>query len=112
MFADIAYAMGASGEGAAGQAGGGLQPLITMALVFFIFYFLLIRPQQKRLKDHKSLIDSIEKGDDVITNGGILGKVVGITEKVITLEIGEKARIKVLKSSISGLQKDMGNNNQ
>jgi preprotein translocase subunit YajC len=104
MFADIAYAMAAPPGAEGGQ--GGIGPLITMALVFFIFYFLLIRPQQKRLKDHNAFLDRISKGDDVITNGGILGKVVGITDKVITLEIGEKIRVKVLKSSVSGLQKD------
>jgi len=108
MFADIAYAMAPPAEG--GQAGGGLGPLITMGVVFFIFYFLLIRPQQKKLKEHNSFLDSIEKGDDVVTNGGILGKVVGVTDKVITLEMGEKIRIKMLKSAIASRQKDMNNN--
>lgn len=108
MFADLAYAMAQGGE--AGGQGGGAAPLFTMAIIFMIFYFLLMRPQQKKLKEHKSFLDSIKKGDDVITNGGILGKVVGVTDKVLTLEVGEKIKIKVLKSSIASSQK--GTNNQ
>jgi preprotein translocase subunit YajC len=109
MFADIVYAM-APGSGEGGQ--GGITPLITMAAVFFIFYLLLIRPQQKRLKEHKVFLDNINKGDEVITNGGMLGKVVGITDKVLTIEIGENMRIKVLKSSISGSQKSLKDTRQ
>jgi preprotein translocase subunit YajC len=110
MFTDIAYAMAPAG-GDGGQ-GGGLGPLITMGLVFFIFYFLLIRPQQKRLKEHKAFLDRIEKGDEVVTNGGIFGRVTGITDRAITLQVGENVKIKVLKSAISSLQKDAGNQQQ
>ncbi len=104
MFTDIAYAMGSQGaEG--GQSGTGA--LFTMVIVFFIFYFILIRPQQKRLKEHRSFVDNIQKGDEVVTNGGMLGKVVGVTDKIVTLDVGEKLRIKMLKSSISASQKNL-----
>ncbi|MFC1855768.1 preprotein translocase subunit YajC, partial [Thermodesulfobacteriota bacterium] len=74
------------------------------------FYFLLIRPQQKRIKEQKAFVDNLEKGADVVTNGGILGRIVGVTDTVFTLEIGDKVKIKVLKSAVSRLQKDSANN--
>jgi preprotein translocase subunit YajC len=83
--------------------------LIPMAGIFLIFYFLLIRPQQKRQKDHDAMLGAIEKGDEVITSGGLHGKVVGTTEETLTLEIGavkgERIRVKVARSKIETKQK-------
>ncbi|HPS94179.1 MAG: preprotein translocase subunit YajC [Syntrophaceae bacterium] len=75
-----------------------IAPLI---LIFIVFYFLLIMPQQKKAKQHKQMLESIQKGDDVITSGGIHGKVVGITDQVLTIDVGEKMKIKVSKEFIA-----------
>ena len=78
--------------------------LVPMLLIFVIFYFLLIRPQQKRQREQETLIKGIEKGDDVVTAGGLHGKVVGVTDDVLTLDIGAQAgqsvRVKVSRSKI------------
>ena len=83
--------------------------LVPMAAIFLIFYFLLIRPQQKRQKEHDAMLAAIEKGDSVITSGGLHGKVVGTTDDTLTLEIGavkgERIRVKVARSKIEAKQK-------
>lgn len=66
-----------------------------------IFYFLLIRPQQKRAKDHRKMVDAIGKGDEVVTNGGVLGKIIDVTEQYITLEIAEGVHIKLQRQAIA-----------
>ena len=95
---DIAYAMGGGGEGAAGF--GGFIPIILM---FVIFYFLLIRPQQKRQKEQKSMITSLKKGDRIITSGGLHGRITGLDDTTLTLEIADKVRVKVGRSSVAGM---------
>ncbi len=96
MFDQIAYAM-APGQG--GQGGFGM--FIPLILLFGIFYFLLIRPQQKRQREHKDLLANLRKGDQVITAGGLYGRITGLTDTVVTLEITEKVRVKVARSQIS-----------
>ena len=95
---DLAYAMG-SPAGGGGQAGG-LYTFLPLILLFAVFYFLLIRPQQKRAKQHKSFMENLKKGDTVITSGGLYGKITGITDEAITIEIAEKVRVKVAKSAV------------
>jgi preprotein translocase subunit YajC len=101
---DIAYAMGQIGGagGAAGQ-GGGFAAFVPIVLMFVIFYFLLIRPQQKKAKTHQEMINNLKKGDRVITSGGIYGLITSLDESNATLEIAEKVRIKVTRGSIAGL---------
>jgi preprotein translocase subunit YajC len=96
--------MGQTG-GAGGQAGqgGGLTAFVPIILMFVIFYFLLIRPQQKKAKSHQEMINNLKKGDRVITSGGIYGLITNIDETTATLEIAEKVRIKVTRSSIAGI---------
>jgi preprotein translocase subunit YajC len=78
-------------------------PQILMLVVMFgIFYFLLIRPQQKRAREHQDLLKALKKGDRVVTNGGIFGTVTGIDDKIAVIEISEKVRIKVLRSQVAG----------
>jgi preprotein translocase subunit YajC len=83
---------------------GGLSMLVPMAAIFLIFYVLLIRPQQKKQKEHEDLLKSIAKGDEVVTSGGIYGKVTGTSDEVLTLEIaaakGEAIRVKVDRTRI------------
>ncbi len=100
---DVAYAMGAQ----PGQAGGdGIQSLIQflpIVLIFVVFYFLLIRPQQKKAKEHKALLENLKKGDNVITQGGVEGKVAAIQDQMVILEIADKVRVRVARPYIAGL---------
>ncbi len=96
---DIAYAMGGGGaEGAAGF--GGFIPIILM---FVIFYFLLIRPQQKRQKEQRNMISNLKKGDRIMTSGGLHGRITGLDDNTLTLEIADKVRVKVGRQSVAGL---------
>lgn len=96
MFDQVAYAM-SPGQG--GQQGFGM--FLPLILLFGIFYFLMIRPQQKRAKEHKALLANLRKGDQVITAGGMYGRITGITDTVVTIEIAEKIRVKVARNQIS-----------
>ncbi len=90
--------------GAAGQGGaGGFSAFIPLILMFVIFYFLLIRPQQKKSKDHKAMISNLKKGDRIITSGGIHGRITGESDTTLTVEIAEKVRVKVNRGNIGGL---------
>ncbi len=82
--------------------GAGWQTIIFIGVLFAIMYFVMIRPQQKQLKEQRNMLASLKKGDDVITQGGLLGKVYLVTDKLVTLEIASNVRIRVLKSSIQG----------
>lgn len=98
----LAYAMGQGGSGGGGQ-GGSLGAFIPLILMFVIFYFLLIRPQQKKAKMHKQMLSAIKKGDRVVSSGGLHGVITGISDDVVTMEIAPKVRVKVSRGSISGI---------
>lgn len=83
---------------------GGITSFLPLILIFVIFYFLLIRPQQKKVKDHQTYIAGLKKGDKVITNGGIHGEITGLTDTVVTLEIADNVRIKIARPHIAGAQ--------
>jgi preprotein translocase subunit YajC len=88
-----------------GQAAGGPGPLVQVLFfgaLFAIMYFLMIRPQAKQLKEHKSLISSLKKGDEVVTQGGLIGRIYAITDTMVTLEIANSVRVRVLKTSVQG----------
>lgn len=99
----VAHAMGTAGQGGGGQAGGGFAAFVPLLLMVVIFYFLLIRPQQKKQKEHRSMLSSLQKGDVIVTQGGLQGKVVGLTDTVATIEIAEKVRVKVQRGYIAAL---------
>ena len=99
----LAYAMGVGGTGGGGGQGGGFAALVPLLLMFAIFYFLLIRPQQKKQKKHREVLSTLKRGDMVVTSGGLHGKITGLTERVITLEIAEKVRVKVGRGYIAGM---------
>ena len=83
-----------------GVADGGLLSLLPLVLIFVVFYFLLIRPQQKRAQEHKKMGEGIKSGDEVVTNGGTLGKITGIGEQFVTLEVAAGVEIKVQRQAI------------
>src|SRR6266436_7000265 len=97
MFVSTAYAQGFSlGDNQA------MMQFLPLVLIFVVFYFLLIRPQQKRAKDHKTMLSALRRGDRVVTGGGIIGtvaKVIGDDE--VTVDIAEGTRVRVLRSTIS-----------
>ena len=99
----LAYAMGGGGTGGAGGQGGGIGAFLPLILMFAIFYFLLIRPQQKKAKQHKQLLAALKKGDRVVSSGGLHGVVTGLTDEVVTMEIAPKVRVKVSRGSIAGI---------
>ncbi len=95
----IAFAM----AGQAQQGGGNpIVAFLPLILIFIIFYFLLIRPQQKRAKEHQKFLEGLKRGDRVFTSGGIIGHVVRVDNNVVTLEIANDIHIKVIKSYIAG----------
>ncbi len=99
---NIAYAMGQGGAGAPGGSGG-FASFIPLILMFVIFYFLLIRPQQKKTKEHRQMIDNLKTGDRIITSGGLHGRITGVSESALTVEIAEKVRVKVNRSNVSAM---------
>ncbi|MGH7772310.1 MAG: preprotein translocase subunit YajC [Candidatus Binatia bacterium] len=82
-----------------------LVSFIPLILVFVIFYLLLIRPQQKKAKEHREMLGKLKKNDEVMTGGGIYGKVVGLTDTVVTLEVAPNVRIRVHRAQVSTLIK-------
>jgi len=97
---NIAYAMGTGGATGGAGSGGGLTAFVPLILMFAIFYFLLIRPQQKKAKEHQNMINSIKKGDRVITSGGIHGRIMAVDDTTVSIAVAEKIRIKVSSGNI------------
>jgi len=90
---------------AAGAAPAGLNQLgqfVPLVLIFVVFYFLLIRPQQKKAKEHQDFLSSMKKGDVVVSSGGLIGTITGLTDTVITLEVADNVRVKVSRPYITG----------
>ena len=81
--------------------------ILPLGLMFAVFYFLLIRPNQKKMKTREQFLKSMKRGDDVITNGGLRGRVTGITDMYVTLEVADNVKLKVLKSHIGFSALDM-----
>lgn len=98
-----AYAMAPpqAGGGAAGSLFMSLLPILAM---FAIFYFLLIRPEGKKRKDHKTMLDNLKEGDNILTTGGVYGTIIKIKDDVITLQIAENVKIKVSKNYVAALK--------
>lgn len=99
MFLAMAPAQG-------GQGGGDIfGTLIMFALIIFIFYFLILRPQQKKQKERQKLLDALKKGDKVITAGGIHGTVVGLEDKTVLVQVTDTVKLKIEKASVSVVNK-------
>lgn len=99
MFISTAYAQAGAG---ATPPGFELMQFLPLVLIFVVFYMLLIRPQQKRMKEHKSMLDALRRGDRVVTGGGIIGTVTKVgPDEEVTVEIGENIRVRVIRGTIS-----------
>lgn len=79
--------------------------LVPFALMFAVVYFLMIRPQQKKLKEQQAMISALKQGDEIVTNSGFLGKVAGINDKVVTVELADRVQVRMLKSQVSQVVK-------
>jgi preprotein translocase subunit YajC len=86
-----------------GAQGGTFAPLLMMVVFIVIFYFLLIRPQQKKAKEHQAMVSRLSTGDEVVTSGGILGRVTEVGDSFVTVEIADKVQIKVQKFQVASL---------
>ena len=102
MGIDLAYAMGPQPGGGQGST---FMTFLPIIFIFVIFYFLLIRPQQKQRKEHQNVLANIKVGDNVLTSGGIYGRITGIKDNIITVEISDKVRVKVNRGNIAGVDK-------
>jgi preprotein translocase subunit YajC len=103
MFESPAYAQAASG-GAANGTATFMAQVFPLILIFIIFYFLLIRPQQKRMKQHQAMIGGVKPRDTVITSGGLIGKVTKVDEHEIELEVATGVKVRVVKSMLSDIR--------
>ena len=81
----------------------GIMGFLPLIVIFALFYFMLIRPQMKRAKDQRKMIESLAKNDEVVTSGGLLGKIIDLDESFITVEIAEGVRVKVQKNAVTSL---------
>jgi preprotein translocase subunit YajC len=84
---------------------GFIETMIPFLVIIVLFYFLIFRPQGKRQKEHQNFVSSLKRGDEVITQSGLLGTIEGLTDQVVTLEIANGVRVKMLRSQISGSAK-------
>lgn len=98
----VAHAAGTAASSPMAGGAGGMLSFLPLILIFVVFYFLLIRPQQKQAKQHGQFLRELKSGDKVITKGGIYGTITGLTDSAITLEIAKDIRIKVTRDSIAG----------
>ena len=108
MIEDV-FAMGSAPQGAEGAGGAGfLLQMFPFLLMFLILYFLLIRPQQKRQREHQEMLDDLKNGDRIVTSGGILGTITGIKAEVLTIRIADNVKIEVQRSAISKIVSKKG----
>ena len=96
FFISNAYAQDAA-------TSGGLMSFLPLIVIFAVFYFMLIRPQMKRSKEHKQLVSQLAKGDEVITNGGLLGRITDVSDSFVTLEVADNIKIKIQRQAVANV---------
>ncbi len=87
-------------QASAAPAGGGIESILLILAMFAVMYFLMIRPQMKRAKEHKAMVESMQKGDEVVTAGGILGRITRVDDQYITVAIAEGVEIQAQRAAI------------
>ena len=97
---DSLFVLAAAGGGASAM----FVQIFPLILIFVVFYFFLIRPQQKRAKEHETKINSVQKNDEVVTGGGLMGKVIKVADDYVEVEIAPNVRVKAVKSTLSNVQ--------
>ena len=100
LMESVAWAQG-TGGGGAGSGPGGLLSFVPFVLIFVIFYFLLIRPQQKKQKEQKTLLDALKKGDKVVTTSGIWGTITNLGKETVTLQIADNTKVKMQRENVA-----------
>ena len=108
MFMQAAYAMGQTQQAQGAEAPNPLVSLMPLILMFVVFYFLLIRPQQKKQKEHQNMLSELKKNDEVITSGGIHATIINIKDKTYSLRVDDNVKIEVSKSAITTVKKKAG----
>lgn len=88
------------------QGGSMISTLIFFGLIFVIFYFMILRPQQKRQKERQKMIDSMKKGDKIVTSGGLHGKIVNVDDKTVLLDVGDNLKLKFERSAIASITRE------
>ncbi|MCG2842809.1 preprotein translocase subunit YajC [Sandaracinobacter sp. RS1-74] len=101
MFSSPAYAQAAGG--APGGTEAFLIQIVPLILLFVIFWFLIIRPQQQKLKSHRAMVDAVKKGDDVVTGGGLVGKVTKVTDGEVEVELAPNVKVRAVKGTLSAV---------
>lgn len=96
FFISNAYAQDAAAQG-------GLMSFLPLIVIFAVFYFMLIRPQMKRSKEHRQLVSQLAKGDEVVTNGGLLGRITDVSETFITIEVADNVQIKMQRQAVASV---------
>jgi len=101
MFATPAYAQAAGAAGQSGGAAGAIVSLLPLVLIFVVFYFLMIRPQQRRMKALQDSVTAVKKGDTVVTGGGLIGKVTKVDEHEVEIELGTNVKVRAVKATLA-----------
>ena len=101
MFISNAYAQTAPAAAAGGDMSSSLMSMLPLVLMFVVLYFIMIRPQMKKQKEHRAMIDALAKGDEVVTAGGLLGKVMSLGEGYVQLEIASGVQVQVQRSAVT-----------
>lgn len=100
MFISPAYAQTAAAPGGGASA---FMQFLPLVFIFVIFYFLMIRPQQRRMKEHRAMIDAVKKGDNVVTSGGLIGRVTRVQDNEVEVEIAPNVKVRVVKGTLSSV---------
>jgi len=104
MFSSSAYAQTAAATGAAGGFAAGLIQFAPIILIFAIFYFLMIRPQQARAKAHRAMLDAVKRGDEVVTGGGLIGRVTKVSDTEVEVEVASGIKLRTVKGTLSDVR--------
>lgn len=102
---DTAHAMGGPAQQASGAQQNPIMSLIPFILIMVVFYFLFFRPQQKKAKQHQEMIGGLKKGDEVVTSGGIIGKVTAVSDDALTIETTPDVKIRIQRVAVAGVKK-------